>query len=129
MINNGSSFWGLTRDKSKVKDEANTNRVSLERASLDPANLEYAKSLNISKLEKNTSYLIREISLRISESKKDFRFHYLHFGVMTRYTVFLLDMDDGAYREYLTLWNRTAALNASFQIIKNKSKPHIPFPL
>ena len=52
-------FRSRTRDKSKVIDETNTNRVSLERASLDPANLEYVKSLNISKSEKNNPYLIR----------------------------------------------------------------------
>ena len=57
MINNGSPFRGRTRDKSKVKDEATTNRISL-----DPANLEYTKSLNVSKSERNNPYLIREIS-------------------------------------------------------------------
>ena len=48
------TFQGRTRDKSKIRDEANTNRINLERASL-----EYTKSLNISKSERNNPYLIR----------------------------------------------------------------------
>ena len=59
-------FFGVEPEISlkskKRKEKANTNRISLERASLNPANLEYAISLNISKSEKINQYLNREIS-------------------------------------------------------------------
>ena len=34
---------------------------------------------------------------------------------MTEYTSLLLDMNDGAYSEYLTLWNETASMNTNFE--------------
>ena len=44
----------------------------------------------------------------------EFQLYFIHFRVITEFTILLLDMNDGAYRKYLYLCNRTADLNANF---------------